>query len=262
MRFRIKSAILFVIFILIFLILTNSRQILLKIFKAQKRAQKNKIMNTNSSSNLNNQEKIIWNDAEIEIMHETTLLNQFNKNNNNYLPLGESSHDQSPSILCSELRNITLIGKERPKTTVPNITEIHQFQLNYGHLLNENGCYTPKNCIEDPIFGQSPQKLLIIIPYRDRPEHLMRMIIHLHSFLIRQNLAYCITVSEQSNSGKFNKGLLMNAAFVEMEKIQKNFDFNCLIFHDVDLLPENDKNLYICNQTHPMHLSLKIKDVL
>ena len=50
-----------------------------------------------------------------------------------------------------------------------------------------------------------------------------------------------MVVSEQVSSGKFNKGILMNAAFQESKLL---FDFDCVVFHDVDMLPENDKNSY------------------
>ena len=47
------------------------------------------------------------------------------------------------------------------------------------------------------------------------------------------------------------KGAVMNAAFTEVMKIA---DFDCVIFHDVDMLPESDRNIYQC-QNSPTHLS-------
>jgi hypothetical protein len=44
---------------------------------------------------------------------------------------------------------------------------------------------------------------------------------------------------------------VMNAAFTEVMKIA---DFDCVIFHDVDMLPESDRNIYQC-QNSPTHLS-------
>lgn len=35
------------------------------------------------------------------------------------------------------------------------------------------------------------------------------------------------------------------------------YDFKCFIFHDVDLLPEDDRNLYSCPQ-QPRHMSVAI----
>jgi hypothetical protein len=38
--------------------------------------------------------------------------------------------------------------------------------------------------------------------------------------------------------------MLMNIGFVEALKI---YDYQCFIFHDVDLIPENDNNCTGCN---------------
>jgi hypothetical protein len=43
----------------------------------------------------------------------------------------------------------------------------------------------------------------------------------------------------------------MNAGFRE---VMKSSPFDCVIFHDVDMLPENDRNIYQC-QDAPTHLS-------
>ncbi len=42
----------------------------------------------------------------------------------------------------------------------------------------------------------------------------------------------------------------MNAAFKEAKKMAA---FDCYIFHDVDMLPEDDRNLYICTE-QPRHV--------
>lgn len=52
----------------------------------------------------------------------------------------------------------------------------------------------------------------------------------------------------------FNKGRVMNAGFLEAMKM---FSFDCAIFHDVDLIPEHDGNLYDCGD-QPRHLSVAI----
>jgi len=59
----------------------------------------------------------------------------------------------------------------------------------------------------------------------------------------------------QEPSSKFNKGLSFNVGFVEASRIM---DFDCYIFHDVDLLPENDFNLYRCWSHSPRHLSVAV----
>ena len=45
----------------------------------------------------------------------------------------------------------------------------------------------------------------------------------------------------------------MNAGFLEAHKL--GFHFDCVIFHDVDVLPEDDRNLYSCPATTVRHLA-------
>ena len=44
----------------------------------------------------------------------------------------------------------------------------------------------------------------------------------------------------------------MNVGYVEAAKL---YDWQCYIFHDVDLLPENDRNLYTCPDK-PRHMDV------
>ena len=57
-----------------------------------------------------------------------------------------------------------------------------------------------------------------------------------------------------AGNGPFNRGMLMNIGFVEAMNIRP---FDCFIFHDVDLLPENDRNLYNCPE-QPRHMSVAV----
>ena len=58
-------------------------------------------------------------------------------------------------------------------------------------------------------------------------------------------------MAEQADHNFFNKALLMNAAFSESSSFS---DFNCFIFHDVDMLPEKGNLAYACDH-QPIHLS-------
>ena len=49
----------------------------------------------------------------------------------------------------------------------------------------------------------------------------------------------------------FNKGRIMNIGF---KQVMKYNNYDCIIFHDVDMIPENDRNLYMCSD-QPRHLS-------
>lgn len=46
----------------------------------------------------------------------------------------------------------------------------------------------------------------------------------------------------------------MNVGYQEAMKFA---DFSCFVFHDVDLIPENDYNYYGCSKS-PMHLSVAV----
>ncbi|XP_017886453.1 beta-1,4-N-acetylgalactosaminyltransferase bre-4-like isoform X1 [Ceratina calcarata] len=97
-------------------------------------------------------------------------------------------------------------------------------------------------------------RVAIVIPYRDRPQHLQALLYNLHPMLLRQQIDYQIFIVEQKGSETFNRAMLMNVGYVEALK-ERTFD--CFIFHDVDLLPEDDRNLYTCPE-QPRHMSVAV----
>jgi hypothetical protein len=60
--------------------------------------------------------------------------------------------------------------------------------------------------------------------------------------------------NQKVGNGKFNRAKLMNIGF--LEALKQN-DYQCFIFHDVDLIPEDDRNLYTCPE-QPRHMSVAI----
>jgi hypothetical protein len=74
-------------------------------------------------------------------------------------------------------------------------------------------------------------KLAIIVPYRDREEHLKKFIPHISQFL-KDKIDFKIFIIEQNNNKIFNRGILKNIGFLLAEK---KFDYFC--FHDVDHIP-------------------------
>lgn len=99
--------------------------------------------------------------------------------------------------------------------------------------------------------------MAIIIPYRDRFEQLITLLYYLHQILQRQELNYQIFVSEQVGNGTYNKGVLMNAAFLYAST---RSHFRCFVFHDVDLIPEDDRNMYSCPE-YPRHMSVAVDEL-
>ena len=95
------------------------------------------------------------------------------------------------------------------------------------------------------------------VPYRDRSWQLSIFLHQLHPVLQRQQLDYRIMVVEQSSNEDFNRAALMNVGYVETVKNFGHYD--CLVFHDVDLLPEDDRNAYTCpSGSRAKHISVAV----
>jgi hypothetical protein len=107
------------------------------------------------------------------------------------------------------------------------------------------------------------QTTAILVPFLNRENNLVDFLFNLHSYLQRKFINYLIVVVEQANSNDdFNKGRLYNAAYSYLASTSFNLSINCVILHDVDLLPESDFNLYECDQVtdFPRHLSVSIRE--
>ncbi|KAI0216016.1 Beta-1,4-N-acetylgalactosaminyltransferase bre-4, partial [Lamellibrachia satsuma] len=113
--------------------------------------------------------------------------------------------------------------------------------------LEPGGLWRPTDC-------RARHHVAIVIPYRQREEHLKMLLNNMHAFLQRQQLDYGIYIVDQALPTRFNRAMLMNVGYAEASK-QANY--SCYIFHDVDLLPEDDRNLYSCPE-QPRHMSVSI----
>lgn len=119
--------------------------------------------------------------------------------------------------------------------------------INYEHV-RPGGTFKPDKCL-------SRQKVAIVIPYRDRAEQLEKFILYMHNFLPSQLIDYSIFVMEQTEAKPFNRAKLFNVGVTEILRIHN--DTCCFIFHDVDLLPLDQRNLYMCSY-RPRHLSSSV----
>lgn len=122
--------------------------------------------------------------------------------------------------------------------------------LNSLSSIDPGGSWKPSDC-------SARHRVAVVVPYRDRLLHLLAFLSHIHPMLQRQELNYRIFVVEQTGNQTFNKARLMNAGFIEAMKLD---DFDCFIFHDVDLIPEDDRNIYSC-PSQPRHLSVAIDEM-
>jgi len=94
------------------------------------------------------------------------------------------------------------------------------------------------------------RRLTVVIPVRNREEHLAVLVPALRQTLSAQGLDYRIVVAEQAQGKLFNKGKLMN--FAARRAWEETDYFN---FHDVDIIPEHAE--YGC-PSEPMRLATRL----
>ena len=87
------------------------------------------------------------------------------------------------------------------------------------------------------------KKLSIIVPYRDREEHLKQFVPHMENSEFLRDLDYEIVIVEQDDK-PFNRGKLLNVGALESPYA----DYYC--FHDVDMLPIVSDYSYSSTPTH------------
>ncbi|XP_069492029.1 beta-1,4-galactosyltransferase 4 [Ambystoma mexicanum] len=154
------------------------------------------------------------------------------------LPAFMESADEADLRLCPALSPYL---KGSLKLSFQASLTLERVRLSNPKVLQ--GRYHPNEC-------RPLQRVAILIPHRSREKHLLYLLQHLHPFLQRQQLEYGIYVIHQAGEAKFNRAKLLNVGYLEALK-EHNWD--CFIFHDVDLVPENDFNLYLCDN-EPKHL--------
>jgi hypothetical protein len=163
-----------------------------------------------------------------------------------------------------QFTNATCLDLEAEKSFKNNIDlKIDEFEQIESNL--------EKNSIKLNIGGVSfaienhkclpKRNVAILIPYRDRLEALKIFLNNIHPFLTRQRINYGIYLIEPLENLKFNRGLLLNIGFKEALNDEKNLPlkWDCFFLHDVDMLPENLNNFYVCNEKNPLHYSVAVK---
>lgn len=128
-----------------------------------------------------------------------------------------------------------------PNATVP-LSVFHQLPEILS--VKPGGYWKPDHCI-------ARYQIVIIVPYRNREEQLRIFLSFMHPFLQKQMLEYRIVVVEQVPNAPFNRAKLFNVGYTEALKFGS---LHCIIFHDVDLLPQKLSNIYACTK-EPRHMS-------
>ncbi|XP_070390101.1 beta-1,4-N-acetylgalactosaminyltransferase bre-4-like isoform X2 [Dermacentor albipictus] len=113
----------------------------------------------------------------------------------------------------------------------------------------QGGRFRPKECT-------SRHRVAILVPYRNRAEHLKIFIYNIHKVLSRQQIDYGIFVIEQGDDADFNRAKLLNVGYVESTAL---YDYQCFVFHDVDMVPLDDRNVYTCPE-QPRHMSVDVNN--
>ncbi|KAL9702815.1 hypothetical protein quinque_006333 [Culex quinquefasciatus] len=134
-----------------------------------------------------------------------------------------------------------------PYEVDPTYEPLTSVEQKLAPKLQPGGQYRPREC-------RARDRVAIVVPYRDREQHLPVFLKNLHPFLMKQQIEYGVFIVEQATGSQFNRASLMNVGFVEALK-QKPWD--CMVFHDVDLLPMDDRNLYTCPD-QPRHMSVAV----
>jgi len=86
-------------------------------------------------------------------------------------------------------------------------------------------------------------KLAVVVPYRDRHEHLIRFLPAIHHHL--EAVDHQVVVVEQARGKPFNRGMLLNIGCELMDP-----DRTHLVLHDVDMLPEEVEYAPVTCPTH------------
>jgi predicted glycosyltransferase involved in capsule biosynthesis len=88
------------------------------------------------------------------------------------------------------------------------------------------------------------KKLSIVVPYRNREEHLKQFVPYMEEYLVKAGILFHIYIIHQSDNKPFNRAKLLNVGYKESE------EFDYFAFHDVDMLPIDSDYSYIDCPTH------------
>lgn len=118
----------------------------------------------------------------------------------------------------------------------------------HGSDMKEGGLFRPEEC-------KAQQKVAIIIPFRDREQHLKVFLDNMLPILKRQLLEFQVFVIEQLPGEEFSRGTLLNVGY---DVAVKHGNFSCLVFHDVDHILEDDRLFYHCDGKNPRHMAVEL----
>ena len=97
-------------------------------------------------------------------------------------------------------------------------------------------------------------KLGVCVPYRNREEHMNIFVPHISKFLDERGIEHTIYLAHQCDEKLFNRGLMKNIA------AKHAFDDGCdyIVWHDIDMVPENESCDYSFPNDNPQHIAVRI----
>ena len=78
-----------------------------------------------------------------------------------------------------------------------------------------------------------PNKLGVIVPYRDREAHLIEFRESITNYLKNRDILFELIVVEQCDDKSFNRGKLLNIGYLKAKELGCDY----VVFHDVDMIP-------------------------
>lgn len=89
-------------------------------------------------------------------------------------------------------------------------------------------------------------KLGVIVPYRNRYEHLQIFKKSIKKYFEKLDIKYELIIVEQDDAKLFNRGKLLNIGFLYAKKLKCDY----VVFHDVDMIPVDVDYSYCEEPTH------------
>ena len=154
-------------------------------------------------------------------------------------------------------RDSNIQSKPHIKSKSQYPSKINDLKKKYGKMSDEREMINFKNLNLTNKRLVKNKSFVIIIPYRDDDKHVRKK--HLETFITKipklfnnfSNDFKILIVEQYNKKNRFNRGVLLNIGF---EICKDSFDY--FIFHDIDLIPDNDLiPYYTIYPFRPIHLA-------
>lgn len=186
---------------------------------------------------------------------------------------GDTKHTQWHFPTASEVADPT---KAKKRADMNKAQEKRKADTGLGNIVGNLGDIKPASssttkrartgAVDDLLTDGT--SVALIVPYRDihvaqkRATHLKAFIPHMHAFFAKLKAKkliadYHVYIVEQSDDGrKFNRGKLLNIGFDYARKHGGKPKHDVFIYHDVDLLPQDDLGEWYAQfPKQPIHIA-------